>query len=69
VEALISPREAAERIGVSLSTVKAWMRRAADPLPSIPVGSSGRFRKVVAAEIPSWLADEASRTKTNGLGR
>lgn len=69
MEQLISPREAADRIGVSVSTVKAWMRRSQDPLPSVQVGTSGKFRKVLAAEIPSWLTSEASRTKANGRGR
>ena len=65
---LLSPREAAEVIGVSVATVKAWMRRAADPLPSVQVGASGRFHKVVADQINPWLAAEASR-KAQGAVR
>ena len=64
MEQLITPKQAASRIGVSVATVKAWMRRSADPLPSVQVGTSGKFRKVLAAEIPSWLAAEASRAST-----
>lgn len=58
---LISPQEAASQIGVSVHTVKVWIRRAADPLPSVDVGQSGKFRKVIAAEIAPWLSAEASR--------
>lgn len=61
MQQLISPREAAERIGVSVATVKAWLRRSTDPLPSIVVGESGRFRKVIADQIDPWLVAEASR--------
>ena len=61
MQQLISPREAAERIGVSVATVKSWMRRAADPLPAVQVGHSGRFYKVVADQINPWLAAEAAR--------
>ena len=65
---LISPREAAERIGVSMATVKAWMRRADHPLPSVQVGASGKFHKVVSDQIDAWLVAEASR-KAQGVGR
>lgn len=61
MEQLISPREAAELIGVSLTTVKSWIRRAHDPLPSIAVGSTGKHLRVVAGSIPSWLQAEAAR--------
>lgn len=61
MQQLISPREAAERIGVSVATVKTWLRRSADPLPSVVVGESGRFRKVIADQIDPWLVAEASR--------
>lgn len=58
---LISATQAAERIGVSVATVKAWMRRAADPLPAVQVGASGRFYKVLADQIDPWLQAEAAR--------
>lgn len=58
---LISPREAAERIGVSVATVKTWIHRSESPLPAISVGSSGRFYKVVANQIDAWLEAEAAR--------
>lgn len=69
MQALLLPREAAERIGVSIATVKAWMRRADHPLPSIIVGRSGRNLKVIASEIEPWLAAEAARkASANGRG-
>jgi transposase len=58
---LISPQEAAKQIGVSVHTIKVWMRRAEDPLPSVQVGESGKFLKVIASEIEPWLTAEASR--------
>lgn len=58
---LISPREAGEQIGVSLTTIKAWMRRAENPLPHVQVGTTGRVHKIVSAEIDGWLAAEATR--------
>lgn len=58
---LISPAAAAKRIGVSLATVYAWVRRAEDPLPSVPVGETGRNVKVVASAIEPWLVAEAAR--------
>jgi excisionase family DNA binding protein len=61
MQQLISPREAAERIGVSVATVKGWVHRAQHPLPSVTVGKSGRFVKVIASEIDAWLVAEASR--------
>lgn len=61
MQQLISPREAAERIGVSVATIKAWIRRKDQPLPAVVVGESGKFLKVVAAEIDPWLAAEAQR--------
>jgi excisionase family DNA binding protein len=68
MEQLISAREAAERIGVSTSTVKAWIQRADFPLPSVQVGESGRHYRVVATSISSWLDAEASR-KAQGVRR
>ena len=68
MEKLISPRDAADLIGVSLATVKAWIHRAENPLPAVPVGASGRHFRVVADSIPSWLEAEAQR-KAQGVGR
>lgn len=64
MESLITPSEAARRIGVSLDTVYAWVRRADAPLPSIQVGKSGKHTKVVASEIEPWLVAEAARKAT-----
>lgn len=63
---LLTPKETGERLGVSVATVKAWMRREAHPLPSIQVGQSGRIHRVVADQIDPWLAAEASRKATAG---
>lgn len=61
MQQLISPKEAAERIGVSVNTVKTWIHRQDAPLPAISVGKSGTHMRVVANQIDAWLADEASR--------
>ncbi len=61
---LMSPPEAARLIGTNVAQVKEWMRRAEDPLPSIPVGKSGKFRKVLRDQIQGWLAREAGRPQT-----
>lgn len=61
MNALISPQEAARRIGVSVHAVKAWQRRSDHPLPSVQVGQSGKFLKVIASEIDAWLAAESTR--------
>ena len=64
---LLSPPQAARLIGTNVAQVKEWMRRADDPLPSIAVGKSGKFRKVLREQIPAWLSHEAERavpTKT-----
>lgn len=58
---LLTPKEAAEQLGVSVTTVKTWMHRADNPLPSIEVGASGKHRRVVAEHIDGWLFDETSR--------
>lgn len=58
---LLSPPEAARLIGTTVAQVKEWMRRGDDPLPSIPVGKSGKFRKVLREQIPTWLEREAGR--------
>lgn len=61
MQALISPREAARRIGVSHTTIRTWLHRKQHPLPSVIVGASGRNLKVIVAEIEPWLAAEAAR--------
>lgn len=58
---LISPQQAADQIGVSIHQVYAWIRRADDPLPSLTVGQTGKFRKVIAEAIGPWLEAEATR--------
>ena len=62
---LLSPPEAARLIGTNVAQVKEWMRRADDPLPSVPVGKSGKFRKVLRDQIPAWLAREAARASAD----
>ena len=57
----LTPPAAAKRLGVSVAKVREWMRRSDDPLPSIPVGNSGKYRRAITAEIPSWLGREAGR--------
>jgi transposase len=63
---ILSAPEAARLIGVSIHQVKAWMRRAEDPLPSVAVGTSGRVRKVIAEQIAPWLGREAAREVAAG---
>lgn len=63
MQALVSPAEAARRIGVSHATVRCWIRRADNPLPSVIVGASGRNRKVIVSEIDQWLSSEATGTQ------
>jgi transposase len=63
---VLSAPEAARLIGVSVQQVKAWMRRADDPLPSVAVGTSGRVRKVLAEQIAPWLGREAARDVAAG---
>ena len=58
---LLSAPEVARLIGVSIHQVKAWMRRADDPLPSVAVGTSGRVRKVLAEQVTPWQGREAAR--------
>lgn len=65
MEALISPAEAAKRIGVSHRMVRTWIHRANEPLPSVVVGDSGNHRRVIASQIDAWLIAEAAR-KANG---
>lgn len=56
---LITPKEAAAQIGVSLTTIKTWINRANDPLPSVTVGETGSHRRVVAELIQPWLEQQA----------
>ena len=60
---LVSPPEAARLIGVHPEQVREWMRREDDPLPSVPVGSTSKHRRVIADTIPDWLAREADRDR------
>lgn len=63
---LLTIPAAAKRIGQDVDTVRAWTRRAFDPLPTVRA-DSGRskglrvHRRVVAAEIDAWLSREAAR--------
>ena len=61
--ATLTPPQVAKKIGVTDERVREWMRRADDPLPSIQVGASGRYRRVLADEVQPWLAREAERTR------
>lgn len=62
MEHLLTPKQAAALIGnVNANKVREWMRRADDPLPSVPRGVSGRFRLVITDEIDSWLKREFDR--------
>lgn len=63
---LLTPKEAAELMGVSVPTVKTWMHRADNPLPSVQVGKSGRVHRVVAELIDGWLFDESQRKTASG---
>jgi excisionase family DNA binding protein len=58
---LLTPKEAAEQIGVSLSTVKAWISREDEPMPSIIVGDTGSHRRIVADLVQPWLENEVQR--------
>lgn len=60
MSSLISPREAAKRIGVGVGTVKTWALRANDPLPSVRVGATNTHMRILASEIDSWLARQAT---------
>lgn len=56
---LVSVPRAAKLIGVTPRQVREWARRSKDPLPSILIGGSGRFRKIIVDAIAPWLAREA----------
>lgn len=58
---LLTPKDAAERLGVGVQLVYEWCARTDDPLPHVVVGKSGRFRRIIAAEIDGWLSREADR--------
>lgn len=66
---LLSAPEVARHVGVSIHQVKAWMRRADDPLPSVAVGTSGRVRKILREQIAPWLECEAARGRPAGGSR
>lgn len=53
---LLSIPKAAKLIGVDREVVRAWTRRAVDPLPTV---STGEVRKVIAAEIDAWIKRNA----------
>lgn len=60
VKRLMSIREAADIIGVSEDTARAWAKRAVDPLPNITTASgkgTGKrvVRKVIVGELDGWL--------------
>ena len=59
---LISPQEAANRIGVSVRTIKVWMTKPDHPLPSIQVGPSGSHFRILTSEIEPWIKAEASKS-------
>jgi len=52
MERLIGPREAADLLGVQLSTIYAWSYRRI--LPSLKVGSALRFRP---SALEAWLKE------------
>ena len=58
---LLTPRQVADELGVSLTTVKSWMRRQADPLPSVVVGATGTHRRILSDLLHPWLEAEAAR--------
>ena len=55
---LLSPPQAARLIGTNVAQVKEWMRRADQPLPSVPVGKSGKFRKVLRDRSPPGSSEK-----------
>lgn len=59
--ATITIDQAAKRIGVSRHVIREWVHRADHPLPSIQVGKTGRFLRIIADSIDPWLAAEAAR--------
>lgn len=58
---LMTPRQAADEVGVSLATIKTWMKRQTDPLPSVVVGAAGTHRRVLGDMLRPWLEAEAAR--------
>lgn len=58
---LLSIPAAAKIIGVDKEEVRAWTRRAVDPLPTVLTGGTGRIYKVVAAEIDGWIERNMTR--------
>lgn len=64
---LLTPKQAAEQLGVSADTVRAWISRTDNPLPTVVVGSSGTHRRIVADQIGPWLEAEATRVAGGGM--
>ena len=56
---LLSIAETARRLGIGQETVTEWVRRSEDPLPSIPVGESGKFVRIIEGQIEPWLTRQA----------
>ena len=59
---LLTMKDAAVLIGVSMHTVQSWVLRDTDPLPSLIVGKAGIQRRVITAAIEPWLEAESRRT-------
>ena len=60
-ETLLTPREVAEQLKISLHTLASWRRQAtAHDLPWIEVGGSVRYRP---SDVQAWLD---KRTTVNG---
>lgn len=61
---LVTAEEAAAIIGhVNAHKVREWMRRADNPLPSVPKGRAGKYRLVIRSEIDAWLKTEFERRR------
>ena len=61
---LLSIPKAADVLGVHSGTVREWVLRAVDPLPSVVLGKGdGKFvrRAVVMSEVDGWLARQAKK--------
>ena len=61
---LMTIPKAAQVIGEDVETVRAWVVRAVDPLPSVVTSgaeSQRMHRKVVMAEVDEWLRRQSQR--------
>ncbi len=61
---LLSIPDAAKALGVDHGTVREWVKRTVDPLPSVVVGrGDGKHvrRKVVMSEVDEWLVRQAGK--------